>query len=475
MINSAASRILAAIVTALTAFAIIFSLWHFWSFSSGTFLSDFRAFYCAGHLAREGIDPYRQEPLYGCEATAPSNLLWRATGQVTDPAPLPPYALAIFVPIALLPISVAAVVWTIILACAWILVAVACRTLTKHSWLICFASIAFAAMMSLSLGQISPLAIAAVCCAALALTNGREGWAGVFAALAMIEPHVALPVCIALFVGVPRSRIGLGIVAAGLLALTLAFGMGRNLEYLLQVLPTHEISDVADVGQYSTTVLAHVVGFSDNIAARAGTVWYALLAALGIVTAFALRARTGNRAVVALIPMAFAVFGGPYVHWQQVVGAIPAALLLYRLSSSRSKIVAAAVVSLAIPWLYVVGWAPLIPGATAIAALLIWALFKPTIYVQAVATATILLALTFATLALPHGHSTAAFIAPVKPSDLADLSWGAYVRARIPIGHDTFFWLHFPTWAGLLAVVSTAIRIGARPPNPKQVKSRQSV
>lgn len=162
MTSSAASRIFAAAVTALTAFAILFSLWHFWGFSSGTFLSDFRAFYCAGHLASQGIDPYRQEPLYSCEATVPSAILWRATAHVTDPAPLPPYALGIFVPLSFLPIGVAAVLWTIILGCAWILVAVTCRALTGLSPRICFASIAFAAMMSLSLGQISPLAIGAV-------------------------------------------------------------------------------------------------------------------------------------------------------------------------------------------------------------------------------------------------------------------------------------------------------------------------
>jgi hypothetical protein len=173
--------------------------------------------------------------------------------------------------------------------------------------------------------------------------------------------------------------------------------------------------------------------------------------------------RTGNRAVVALIPMAFAVFGGPYVHWQQVVGAIPAALLLFRLSGGRSSIVAAAVVAIAIPWLYVVAWGPLIPGATAIAALLVWDLLKPSVLFQAATTAAVLMGLTLVTLGLPHTTSMAPFIASVKANDWADISWGSYVRARIPIGTGTFFWLHFPTWAGLLVVVSTAIRLAVRP------------
>lgn len=283
----------------------------------------------------------------------------------------------------------------------------------------------------------------------------------------MIEPHVALPVCVALFIGVPRSRIALGLVGIGFLMLSLAFGIERNLEYIQHVLPAHEISDVADVGQYSATVLAHVAGFSDSAASRIGTFWYALVATVGIAVALALRVRTGSQAVVALIPMAFAVFGGPYIHWQQVVGAIPAALLLFSLSSNRSAVVAAAVVALAIPWLYVVAWSPLIPGATAIAASLIWELLGPSILVQGGVTAAILIALTFTSLRLPHDASRAPFVALVKPQDWADLSWGAYVRNRIPIGTGAFFLLHFPTWGGLLAVVTTAMRLAVRTPSQR--------
>ena len=114
--------------------------------------------------------------------------------------------------------------------------------------------------------------------AALALARGRDAWAGAAAGLAMIEPHVALPVCVALLLAVPRARLTLVAVGAILLLFSFAFGVERNVEYLLRVLPAHQLSDVADVGQFSATVLAHALGLSDSVASRLGSVWYAIAA-----------------------------------------------------------------------------------------------------------------------------------------------------------------------------------------------------
>lgn len=434
-------------------FAILFSLWQFERFSNGNLLSDFRAFYCAADLARQGIDPYRQEPLYSCEALPTAPPLWRADANVTDPAPLPPYALAIFIPLTLLPYAAAAALWSLFLFGAWVAVAYACRKLAQTSWIVCGAALIFAAMMSISLGQIAPVAIAAIALAALALTRGRDAWAGAAAAVAMIEPHVALPVCVALLIAVPRARLTLVTVGALLLLLSFAFGVERNVEYLLRVLPAHQLSDVADVGQFSATVLAHVLGLSDAFASRVGSVWYAVAAGVGIAAGVILGRQRESHALLALVPMAFAVFGGPYVHWQQVVGAIPAALVLLRYDRA-SPLCKAAVVALAIPWLYVVGWGFLIPGAVAVAALLICKLFEPSAIAGAFATVAIFCALLLINHSLPHTPPLPPFRTMVSPDALADLSWGEYVRARIPIGTGAFFWLHVPTWLGLVAVIA---------------------
>lgn len=450
------SRIAGAAFAILAISAVAFSLWQFSRFSSGTLLSDFRAFYCAAQLQSRGIDPYRQEPLYRCEAAPTAAMLWSATGNVTDPAPLPPYTIAAFIPLQQLPFGAAALVWTGILICAWAVVAIVLRRITGYSWTVLCACLFFAAMMSVSLGQIAPLAIAAICLAALLLSVQQFSWAGAAVATAMIEPHVALPACVAVFVSVPRSRLPMIGVGLALLAMSLIFGVGRNLEYVHDVLPAHALSDVADVGQFSFTVLVHALGFSDRLATRAGTIWYPLMSLAGILAAVTLAKRANSLPLLAVLPMAFAVFGGVYVHWQQVVAAIPAALLLLRGDREPFWPLVAAVIALAVPWMYVVGWGFLIPGAVAISAVLAWRLREPPLLTEAVIVVGVFCALLLCNHALAHQAAQPAFSAVVTPNQWADLSWGAYVRARIPIGHGIFFWLHFPTWAGLAVVVTFA-------------------
>jgi hypothetical protein len=457
-----ASQALSSLVLALTLLVVGSSLWGFWRFQQGQLLSDFGAFYCAGRLAGQGLDPYRQEPMYSCESEPASPLLARATGHVTDPAPLPPYALALFVPLSRLPLEQAALLWTTLLAAAWTAIAFVLRALTGYRWGALLAAIAFAAMMSLSLGQIAPLAIALICIAALLLERGRAPWAGIACAAATVEPHVALPVCAAIFIAAPRSRfsiIGGGLV---LLALTMLFGFDRNVEYLRGALPAHALSDVADVGQYSLTVLVHAMGFPDALAERAGSIWYAIAAIAGIATACALKRRGYSAAAIALVPMAFAVFGGPYVHWNQVVGAIPAALLMLRAQPRAAALQVAAIVGLAIPWLYVVGWGFLIPGAAAIAGILAWQLLEPPLCNEAVVVAATFCALLFVNHALAHTGPAPPFVANVPRDAWADLSWGAYVRSRIPIGTGIYLWLHLPTWAALAATIGVAVRAATR-------------
>jgi hypothetical protein len=450
------SRIAGAAFAMVALYAVAFSLWQFSHFSSGTLLSDFRAFYCAAQLQIRGIDPYRQGPLYRCEAAPTAAVLWRATGNVTDPAPLPPYTIAAFIPLQRLPFGVAALVWTGILIFAWAVVALVLRRITGYSWTVLCACLFFGAMMSVSLGQIAPLAIAAICLAALLLSVQQFSWAGAAAATAMIEPHVALPACLAVFVSVPRSRLPMIGVGLALLAISLVFGVGRNLEYIHEVLPAHALSDVADVGQFSFTVLVHALGFSDRLASRAGTIWYVVMSFAGVLAAITMAKRSKSLPLLALLPMAFAVFGGVYVHWQQVVAAIPAALLLLRAQREPYWPLVASVIALAVPWMYVVGWGFLIPGAVAITGVLAWQLLKPALLTEAVIVVGVFCALLLCNHALAHQAAQPAFSTVVAPDQWADLSWGAYVRARIPIGHGVFFWLHFPTWVGLAVVVTFA-------------------
>src|SRR5580700_3565277 len=79
-------------------------------------LRDFNAFYCAGETIVHRADPYRNEPLGTCERSAGRpDFLERAPAYLAVPAPLPGYALAPFVLLALLPYAAAAGAWTFIL------------------------------------------------------------------------------------------------------------------------------------------------------------------------------------------------------------------------------------------------------------------------------------------------------------------------------------------------------------------------
>jgi len=369
----------------------------------------------------------------------------------------------VFVPLSHLSFGAAALLWIAILASAWVAVVVALRTITGYSWSLLAACFTFAAMMSLSLGQLSPIAIAALCIAALLLYLERPQWAGAVAALAMVEPHVALPACIAIFVTIPRARFPLVAVGITLMLISACFGVGRNIEYMLYVLPAHALSDVPDIGQFSVTVLGHVVGLSDDLASRVGGVWYLVMSSAGIVVACVAARRLACLPLVVVLPMAFAVFGGAYVHWQQVVAAIPAAVLLLRCDRRPPVLLAAALIGLAIPWVYVVGWGFLIPAAVAIAGTLAWLVVRPSGLTEALIVVGASCALLLLNHALAHSSPAPQFVAAVAPNAWADQSWGAYVRARIPIGTGIFFWLHTPTWAALAVTTAFAARAARLP------------
>src|SRR5579871_3197090 len=72
-------------------------------------LGDFRAFYCAGAAIDAGADPYRMQPLLGCEAaTAAAAGTPEVKYGVAVPAPLPPHALLPFAALSRLPFVIAA-------------------------------------------------------------------------------------------------------------------------------------------------------------------------------------------------------------------------------------------------------------------------------------------------------------------------------------------------------------------------------
>jgi hypothetical protein len=462
MLNAMMRAALPAVMIAVT----VFGLRAFAANSTGTVFSDFRAFYCAASVAANGEDPYLQGPLYHCERQAAPPLLWRARENVANPAPLPPYALALVIPLAKLPFGAVCWVWAAIVVASYAVTVITLRRLTALAWPALCCAILPASVMSLSLGQIAPVAIALMCLSALLLHVERPALAGAAAALALVEPHLALPSCVALFLIVKRARTGL--LSAGCVFLALSFSMGahRTFEYLTSVLPAHAASDVADVGQFSGTMIAHLLGAGDSLALTLGTLSYLAMASAGILAAAALAKKEQRTFYAALIPMAFSVMAGSYIHWNQVVAAVPAALALAAKASRISPFLGAALIMLPIPWLYVTAWGFLIPASAMLAGALSWYFGGRRVAPAAACAAAVLFVLWFANHSLTGAAQPAPFHAAVLPNDFADASWGSYVRARIAISRGPFLWAHFPTWIALLCFAGAALHACAQKTAP---------
>lgn len=317
--------------------------------------ADFRAFACAARVLATGGDPYRTEPLRGCEQAAARAFGLQMFDGLVLPAPLPPYALALFAPLGLLPFPAASLLWFVISIAA---VALGSIALVRLGGLpvgvAVLAMLGAAGYVSLPLGQIVPLIVALLCGAALALRSGRVATAAVLCALTTIEPHVGLPACLALFVCEARARRALLACAVVALAASLWLaGPAVCLEYVRDVLPAHARSQVGQFGvQYSLTALLYALGADGGAALAAGSLSYVAMVAAGIVLARVLAARYDDAAFVVLLPPAFALVLGTFVHLAQIAVAVPAVALLiaHARAGGPRRLAYAALFALAVPW-----------------------------------------------------------------------------------------------------------------------------
>ncbi|HEY2553730.1 MAG TPA: glycosyltransferase 87 family protein, partial [Candidatus Cybelea sp.] len=337
---------------------------------TGFFAGDFRAFYCAARVASHGADPYQTQPLGTCERSVGSDAFFRKNPGVTIPAPLPGYAIAALIPFAQLPFAVAVTCWLLLLLLAWLACVWALARFAGVDWETALAALALSlGTLSLPFGEVVPLAVACTCLAAYYAWRGRAQLAALFAAGTMIEPHLGLPVCVALAVWLPATRLVLAICAAVLAALSLVtLGVPTNLEYFTSVLPAHALSELTRDTQYSLSAVLAAVGVAPRAAVKAGSLWSFAMLIAGTIVAGRLARQTGNNAFLACVPPAFAVFGGTFIHVTQIAAAAPAAVLLASYAQNRYRTAAiVALLLLAVPWGWVVSpallVAPLVPVA----------------------------------------------------------------------------------------------------------------
>jgi hypothetical protein len=440
----------------LTALAALLILWQLRDGRNAAFFGDFRAFYCAAHALVQGANPYAASSLYACERMPEPFGLARAFAGMVIPAPLPGYAILVFVPLSALTYPAACVAWlAILLVCLALSACALGILLNKPADVMLWTIATGAAVVSLPPGELGMPMLAGLLWMAVALRRGLWAFAGIAGMLAMLEPHVALPAMLGAYVLIPQMRKPVFLAAAALIALDVACGgLDAALSYFADVLPAHAQSEVANSLQYSMTWALHGLRFSDRSAIAGGTASYVFMTLAGILTAHLLQRRTNDLAFAALIPPAYAVLGGTFMHYTQIVAAIPAALLLFEhTSAQRRHIFAAAFLLLVIPWLWMLSNPLLVPVYVAVCAGLAFLALRYT------AAASLRIALGAALLcgivigaggyfgaSLTHTHAEIG-------GTLAQASWSQFVNARFASSGAAWWIAKAPTWAGLLSLV----------------------
>ncbi|MGZ3509051.1 MAG: hypothetical protein ACXVAC_11705 [Vulcanimicrobiaceae bacterium] len=424
---------------------------------AGFMMGDFHAFYCAARVAAHGADPYRTEPLRTCEIKSGLSFVYDKNHEVAVPAPLPAYTIAALVPFSVLPFTLAALLWAGLLLAALFICIVTLVKFAGVTWETALAAFALSVgVVSIPFGEIVPLALAAICAAAFFAWQGRWRASAVAAAVSMIEPHLGLPVCVALAVWAPVTRLPIGISFAVLGAVALAaVGLSTNVEYLSSVLPAHALSEAARDTQYSLTSVLAALGVNDVTAVHAGSLWYLGMLVAGTIVAGLLAKKTQNAAFLACVPPAFAVFGGTFIHISQIAAAIPATvLMLSYVQGKRRSIIALALLLLVVPWT----WAALPSVSLALAfpiaylAWKSWGRSARAAMIAAIAAGSLLIGLSMLyrdAVAQPvHIYAGTAI-----DNNLAEATWSAYTR-RQSTNSFAVWAARIPTWTGLFLLLA---------------------
>jgi hypothetical protein len=435
---------------------------------------DLRAFYCAGKAVAQHADPYRVEPLRSCEVRETLADGRVPFARLAVPAPLPGYALA---PFALASFAPYAAVCTAYIA---LLVAAVATTIVLVAQLTGFRTTGVAAalilsdgIVSIGNGQIVPFALLALCASAWELSRGGYVRASAYAACAAIEPHLALPALLALAYAVPKTRVPVLCSVALLAAISLiALGLATNLEFVTQVLPLHAHSETSAAWQYSLTSLLARSGADPNVAIAWGELSYVAMCIFGVVVAVRLARGLKAPQLLVLLPPAFVLLGGPFVHLTQMAFAVPALLVLMRAMPERRTPLAFGLLLVAIPWDHLAKVPAGLVAATAGMVVLaiavgIWRPARRTIAIVTVAFALLGAgeAILHQVLAPPKVDATVATASVDRPGALAEVTWTAFTAVAANEDERLYLASHAPTWAGIIlmvAVASGGIRRAAR-------------
>ena len=427
---------------------------------------DFQAFYCGAKVLGAHANPYLNQPLHDCEK-AGSPAFFALYPNVTVPAPLPPYALAAFLPLTLLPFAAAKALWFVALVAATVLCAVLTARLARLPLAVAAAACCVAILgPSILQFALAPVSIALLILTASFASDRRWNAAAAAMTLSMIEPHVALPAALALFAFVPAMRLRLCAGAAFLALLSVVLcGAKTFVWYLTVLLPAHAGSELNNLGQFSLTTLLYHAGVAAPLALRLGTLQYAFMLVLGIYLAYALSKRCGEPAFLVLAPAACSVVGGSFIHLTEIAIAIPLMCVL----AGRFEIKAAwpVVCLLAVPWEAIFNWGFLAPFAAIGAIWLIAYRWKPLpVLLPLGALAFILVSLRMHVASVTEFqsvHAKSIHIPAASAGALSDVTWAAF-NATLPA--SPYWWAEKSlTLAalGMLVIVAIATARSRQP------------
>ncbi|MBC5799124.1 MAG: DUF2029 domain-containing protein [Candidatus Eremiobacteraeota bacterium] len=440
------------------------------------YFRDFNAFYCAGDAVATHHDPYRAEPLGSCERRPKPAGFQAGAEHLSLPAPLPPYTLALFVPLSYLPYAVAASVWSLVLLLALGITVETMHRVTAIPRATLFAVFApIEGYSAVYLGEMAPLAVAAIALATLFVERGSHKGAAIAVCAALIQPHVGLAAVLALFLCSKRARPVLCGIGAFLGVASIALvGMRTTFEYLHDVLPAHALSEVHSTRQLSLTALLHSLGVGDHLALALGSTSYVAMLLLGLTLARALALRNRRDGLIVALPAALVLAGGAFIHVIQMPTALPAALLLFtRTRGPMRNAVGAAIALLAIPWdQFPILGLIFVPIAATVAFMLTRHLLEGSIRtatVAAVAAAGAALAFDVALLGATPFTSVA--LPPVHPHDLAEVNWGINIRLLGGVNRQLFDVARFPTWLAIAAIAAMLIRFASGPLRRRETTS----
>ncbi|HEY6449621.1 MAG TPA: hypothetical protein VIX60_02965 [Candidatus Cybelea sp.] len=419
-------------------------------------LYDFPDFYCAGSALDRSADPYRYEPLHRCEHAVNVGPAYRKDPRRVVPAPLPPYDFPPLMLAARLSFPIARTVGALAIVAALLAATLGLALVAVPLDVAALALALPAGYVLLNAGQVVPFALVALIFCGVALARRRDNLAGIFAALSLIEPHLGLPVCAAVLCWVSRARLSLlatALVLAGVGAATV--GLLGTAEYVARVLPAQAAAETAYVYQYSLTYLLRTAGVPPGPALIAGDVSYAAMLGLGVWLGRRVAQTLGHRELIAYLPGACSLIGGPYVHMVDLSFAIPATLVLTGTLQGRPRNVAVvALCLLAVPWILVWITKKLFLATVFVVAVLLLRLrTERAVTVGTLASiATSIYALELA----PPAALVATTVGSFAANDLAQQAWHAYVT-QLGSGSVTWLLVKVPTWAALIAMLAASL------------------